>query len=201
MCNSLSLWEPGETEPDITFMSRTDDIDPQNPRKIFRKTAISFCVLPDGRVVASPVSPDDYVITCFSSDGEIAWEIDRPFRRTERTEEEVEIEKEMMHAAIRRNGGNPALVEQMDFNRWAEAVNSLQITGTEICARRGGTVEPRFDVFDMDGVFLYTCSIPELPFGSSIAVRVSAHGFLAYIANPEDYSRIFLLEKVTVPGQ
>lgn len=198
LCNSLHRWEPDETEPSLTYLSRTAEYSQQNPFKVFRDTAVDYCVLKDGRVVSSPLSTEEYIITCFTPEGEIDWEIHRPFEKAERSEEEIEIEREMMRAAVRRNGRDPSFVDQMEFQIWADAVVNLQTDGNRIWARRGGFIEPLFDIYSTRGEYLYSCRIPDLPFGSSIAFTISSHGFMAYLANPEYYSKVYILEEVDV---
>lgn len=193
--NSLHRWEPGETEPSITYFSRRGEFNQQNPQAVFRSTAINCCALPDGSVISSPMSTEEYIITCYTPEGEIDWEIHRPFERIRRSEEEIEMEREMMRAAMRRNGRDPSYADQFEFHAWADAVTDLKTDGERIWARRGGVLVPLFDIYSTEGEFLYSCNAPDFPYGSSIAFRISPHGILAYLANPEDYSKVYILKE------
>ncbi|MCK4505954.1 MAG: hypothetical protein KAW14_10070 [Candidatus Aegiribacteria sp.] len=198
LSNSLHRWEPGETEPKLTYFSRRGEFNRQNPQEVFHSTAINFCALPDGRVISSPMSTEEYIITCYTTEGEIDWEIQRSFERTRRSDEEIEIEREMMRAAMRRNGRDPAYVDQMDFQTWSDAVVDLETDGERIWARRGGVLVPLFDIYSTEGEYLYSCNVPDLPYGNSIAFRISPQGILAYLANPENYSKIYILKETDI---
>jgi hypothetical protein len=198
LSNSLHRWEPGETEPKLTYFSIRGEFNQQNPQEIFHSTAINFCALPDGRVISSPMSTEEYIITCYTTEGEIDWEIQRSFERTRRSDEEIEIEREMMRAAMRRNGRDPAYVDQIEFHVWADAVTDLRTDGERIWARRGGVLVPLFDIYSTEGEYLYSCNAPDLPYGSSIAFRISPQGILAYLANPENYSKIYILKETDI---
>ena len=198
LSNSLHRWEPGETEPELTYFSRRGEFNQQNPQEVFRSTAINCCALPDGRVISSPLSAEEYIITCYTPEGEIDWEIHRPFERTRRSEEEIEIEREMMRAAMRRNGRDPSYADQFEFHAWADAVTDIKTDGERIWARRGGILVPLFDIYSIEGEYLYSCNAPDLPYGSSVAFRISPHGILAYLANPVDYSKVYILIETEV---
>jgi hypothetical protein len=199
LCNSLNRWEPGETETSFSYLERTSDFDQQNPRKVFQETGINFCVLKDGRVIVSPLSTEEYTLTCYTAEGEVEWEIHPPFERYRRAEEDIEVEREMMRAAMRRNGRDPSYVDQMELQEWANAVTGLYAQLDKIWVRRGGSLESLFDIYSTDGEYLYSCSVPYLPYGSSVGFAISPYSssILAYLANPEDYSRIWILHEVT----
>lgn len=198
LCNTLGRWESGETELSLSYLERTSDFDQQDPRKVFRETGISYCVLQDGRVIASPLSTEEYVIICYDTEGEIEWEIHPPFERHRRSEEDIEAEREMMRASMRRNGRNPSFVDQMELQEWANAVTGLYGQQDRIWARRGGCLEPLFDIYSTNGEYLYSCSVPFLPYGSSVGFAISPYSssILAYLANPEDYSRIWMMREM-----
>ncbi len=197
LCNTLGRWEAGETDLAFSYLERTSDFDQQDPRKVFRETGISSCVLRDGRVIASPLSTEEYFIICYNVEGETEWEIRPHFERHRRSEEDIEIEREMMRAAMRRNGRDPSIVDQMEIQEWANAVTGLYDQGDRIWARRGGYLEPLFDIYSTDGEYQYSCSVPFLPYGSNVGFSISSHSssILAYLANPEDYSRIWMLRE------
>lgn len=203
LCNRLSRWAPGETEPSFSYLERTSDFDQQDPRKVFHETGINYCVLQDGRIIASPLSTEEYTITCYAAEGEVEWEIHPAYDRHRRTEEDIEIEREMMRAAMRRNGRDPSYADQIEFQEWANAVTNLYSQGNRIWARRGGNLEPLFDIYSTDGEYLYSCSVPFLPYGSNVGFAISPYSsiVLAYLANPEDYSRIWMLREVDNTGE
>lgn len=194
--NALERWEQGETEPSVTYMETAVDVNPSSLAITLTIATIYFNVLSDGSVIASPSSFDEYVLHCFKPDGELLWESEIPFEKTPRSEADIEIEREQYRNNFRRMGANPAQADHFELCEWAEPVIGIYIVGdTEIWIRRSGKVIPEFDVFSIDGEFLYSCTVPQLPHGRSVGINVSKHGVLATNINPEDYPRIYLLEK------
>jgi hypothetical protein len=194
MRNSLCRWEAGAAAPSVTYMERTADFDHRNPRQAWHDTAIYFAVFEDGRVVSTPESREECVITCRSPGGELLWEVERPFERTPRPEEDIMWEREMIRRRIVRRGGDASFADQVEVPEWSEAVVDLQVVDGRIWVRRGGTAVPRYEVLDESGRLLFTCSVPELPYGSGVTLHASEHGVLAFESNPMDYYKVYLLE-------
>jgi hypothetical protein len=195
MVTSLARWEPGQVEPSLVYMERFSEFDQEDPRRVFRETGIIYCAQPDGKVLCSPLSTERYEITCFSAAGELLWEISPPFERHMRSQGDMDMELEMMRAAIQRNGGDPSVADRMPVNRWASAVTGMYSQIDRIWIRRGGELEPLFDVFSPEGEFMYSCRVPSLPYGSGVGFAISpcSSTILAYLADPRDYSRIWML--------
>ncbi|MBN2587725.1 MAG: hypothetical protein JXA64_05900 [Candidatus Fermentibacteraceae bacterium] len=195
LTRTLARWASGEVEPSLIYLRREGEFDQTYPGRVYRETSIVFCTLPGGRVAASPLSTEEYTVTCYDPDGGTEWVLEPEYRVRDRQEEDIEIEREMMRAAIRRNGGDPDLADRMPIEERACAVTALYFDGQHIWARRGGELEPLFDVLSTEGEYLYSCRVPSLPYGSGVAFAISPYSstVLAYLANPQDYSRIWML--------
>jgi len=194
LVNRLCRWEAGASAPSVTYLERSADFSRQNPRQAWHETAIYFAAFEDGRVVSTPESREDCVITCWSAGGDTEWRVERPFERTPRPEEDMEWEREMIRRQITRRGGDASFADQVEIPQWSEAVIDIQVVEGRIWVRRGGSAVPFYEVLDGEGGLLFTCSVPELPYGSGVEVRVSSHGALAYESNPMDYYKVYLLE-------
>ena len=196
--NTLGRWEPGETEMSLTYVHRSAEVDLQNPRNSFYQTAIAFCVLQDGRVVASPVSIEEYIITCYLPDGEVDWEINPEYEKHRFCQEALDMQRELIRASLRRRGMDPSGADQVPMLEWTVAVSALYAQGERIWARRTEGMTPLFDIYSAEGEFLYSCSVPSLPYGNNIAFAISPYSstVLAYPADPEDYCRIWMLREI-----
>ncbi len=194
LVNRLCRWEAGASAPSLTYLERSADFNRQNPRQAWHETAIYFAAFDDGRVVSTPESREECVITCWSPGGEMEWRVDRPFRRTPRPQEDIEWEREMIRRQMTRRGGDASFADQVEIPQWSEAVIDMQVVEERIWVRRGGSTVPFYEVLDGEGGLLFTCSVPGLPYGSGVEVYVSSHGVLAYESNPMDYYKVYLLE-------
>jgi hypothetical protein len=195
IANALQRWEHGETEPSVTYRETSGEIVPGNFQKTFQQVAMDFDAFSDGRVVVCPASTEEYVLECYDPQGELLWRKDLPFERRKVPEEELELQRELMRQNLRRSGRNPEAADHMELEEWALAVVDLQVVADEeIWVRRGHTVVPLFDVFDDQGELQYTCTVPDLPYGRGVGFALSEHGFLAYLAQPEDYAKLYILQ-------
>ncbi len=194
LVNRLCRWEPGAAEPSVTYLERSADFNRENPRQAWHETAIYFAAFDDGRVVSTPESRQECVITCWSPEGEMEWRVERPFERVRRPEEDMAWEREMLRRQMTRRGGDASFADQVEIPQWSEAVIDMQVVDGRIWVRRGGSAVPFYEVLDGRGGLLYTCSVPELPYGSGVEIHVSTHGVLAYQSNPMDYYKVYLLE-------
>jgi len=144
------------------------------------------------------VSTEEYSLTCYNTENAVDWEIHPTYEKTRRSEEDVEIEREMIRIAMQRNGQDGSYADQLELQEWTNAVTGLFAQKDRIWVRRGSNLEPLFDIYSTDGDFLYSCSVPYLPFGSNIAFTISPYSstILAFQANPEDYPKIWILQEV-----
>ncbi|MBD3369536.1 hypothetical protein GF402_04145 [Candidatus Fermentibacteria bacterium] len=196
IANALQRWEQGETEPSITYREVAGEIVPGNFQKTFQQVAMDFDVFSDGRVVVSPASTEEYILECYDPQGELLWRRDLPFDKCRVPEEELELQRDLIRQNLRRSGRNPEMADEFELEEWALAVIDLQVVGDEeIWVRRGHTVVPLFDVFDDQGELQYNCTVPDLPYGRGVGFAISEHGVLAYLAQPEVYAKLYILEK------
>jgi len=115
-----------------------------------------FACSSEGTVFTADVSSERYVLSCYASDGTIIWSVGRPFRRTEKTPEEIEIEKEMVSRRMQQSE------HQADYtpDPYHFAVSRLALGPQgNLWAERPGTELIFFDVFDAsNGDYLYSAS-------------------------------------------
>lgn len=190
---SVRKWEPGASESTTLYRTSMKQVDRSNPREMFRTTQVVFAAAPDGRVFVSVPSTEEYLIECYSPDGTPLRIIERAFEPAERTEEDILMEREMM-ASIFESRGVPGMMDEWEPERLCTAITDLDVSGGLLWARRGTEVCPFYDVYDLEGNPLFTCSAPELPFYSLVAVVPGDSLFLAYEADPVEYPMVHILE-------
>jgi hypothetical protein len=104
----------------------------------------------------------------------------------------------MRRASLIRRGLDPSRADRVPLIEWAVAVGKLYDQEDRICARRSECIIPVFDIYSTEGVLLCSCSVPTLPYGNNVGFAISPYSFtvLAYLANPEDYCRIWILQEI-----
>ncbi len=190
---SVCRWEPGETSPSTVYYTRMVDLDPQNPSRTFSASSVSFSAAGDGRVFVSPAGTEAYSITCFSPGGEVLWVSEPPFTRRRRSEEDLANELEVMERVFERRG-RPGMIDYWEAEEWCTAVSDLDVSEGLLWARRGTERVPWYDVLDLDGNRLFTCSADRFPFWAYAAVAHGGDFSVAYLADPDDYPRLYILE-------
>lgn len=111
---------------------------------------------PGGVVYTADVATDRYVITSYAPDGSVAWSIDRPFEKVEKSQEEIAIEKETVTRLMQQSA------HQADYNPepYHYAVSDLALgPDGNLWAQRPAGDMTLFDVYDTsDGEFLFSAS-------------------------------------------
>ena len=193
-------WEAGSHEESVTYHSNLVSFDVENISETFEATQVNFAASPDGRVFVSPISRDEYLIYCYDAAGELTGTIERPFDRVRRTQEDMDREIAMMEMVAERRGRGGAFLEDWEPDPYHQAISGLDVVGEDqLWVRRGSEEIPFYDVYDLDGEVLFTCSAAQLPYSMEVAVDLGEAGFVAYLANPEDYPRVWLLEMLEGP--
>ncbi|MBN1434837.1 hypothetical protein JW921_08760 [Candidatus Fermentibacterales bacterium] len=185
------------TEPDVVYRSDSFLFDPSDLSEFLRRTFFAYVYTADsrGNVYVAPYSTEDYLIQCFSPDGELIRTISMDVPRVERSEEEIQEEADFVNTRVRNMGA-----QGVAFNYRPEPYRQM-VTGLgvdaegNLWARRGTESVPFFDVFDpADGSRLYGCVLRMSPSeGPYYTIIVDEGGFLAYHQNPEGFQKLYLL--------
>lgn len=190
--SAICGWEPGDPQEGIVFFSNSAPFDPEDPSSTFRATQLSFAAAGDGRVYVSTPSSEEYSIRCYDPSGELIRTLDRPFSRMRRTEEDMQMERDAMEVLRQNRRGGP--MPEWEPDPYCAAITSLSVVGDELWARRGTETVPFYDVYDLDGNPLYTCSADELPYSSDVVLVPGTDFCLAFRVNPDDYPVVYVLE-------
>lgn len=113
----------------------------------------------EGTVFVADVSTENYSLTSFSSEGEILWEMERPFEKIEKTQEEIEIEEAIVQRRMEQSA------HQMEYiaDPYHFAVSSLNLDPEgRLWAEIPGHDYKFFEVFDQaSGEYLFSVETNE----------------------------------------
>lgn len=153
--HQTALWAGTDSEPTVVY---SESMRPFSLNDFGWSIIVPYPMAcsPDGIVYTADVSTERYVLTSYSPDATVLWSVGRPFQRTEKTEEEIQLEKEMVTRRMQQSE------HQADYtpDPYNFAVSSLSL-GPEgdLWAARPGAERAFFDVFDAsNGDYLYSAS-------------------------------------------
>jgi hypothetical protein len=164
-----------------------------------RRGQIFFaCASRDGRVFFAPGTPESFEILGFEPNGRQFFHVEDPdYQPVRKTEEEIQEQIDDWESTSNRLGeGSDGLSIRPD--PFKPSITGLGIDDQErLWVRLGyypGTV---FRVYDMNGDVLFHAGIAgHDPGYLDWAINIDENGILAFPRNPEDYSRVYILELV-----
>jgi hypothetical protein len=204
---TLGRWS-GPVEPDVTY--HVLDWEMPMPRSDgsveladYRRTGIIACASRrTGRVFCSIQDVDIFEIQGCEPDGTPFLHIADPdFSAVPKTDEELEAELARRTSDSRRLTG---LSREIRPDPCRMAIRSMFVDGEErLWVRLGYYREIVFRVYDMGGEVLFH-AILDYP-GDVLdlwnwVMEVDEGGFLAYVENPEEYPRVYMMELVEASG-
>ena len=150
----------------------------------------------NGNVFISPRSPDEYVVSGFTAQGDPTVTIEMDIPPVSKTDEEISEEAYFWNRRAESMGANGPFNYQPDENRWM--IHSMGIDGSErLWVRRGTCETPTFDVFDFAGNYLFKAELPGVGGSRGLfwEIKIDEFGILAYSLDPEDgYQKLYILE-------
>jgi hypothetical protein len=200
--STLGRWEDDE-EPAQTYFSFEYDWPSPEETADFsrsRENNLIACASRDGSVFCSRSSADEFVITGFNPDGSRFFHVtDDGYRRVRKPDEELRAEVEFYNGYFGRALGRP-VDREIRPDPLRTAIERMFVDGEDrLWVQLGYLPGIVFRVYDMDGEVLFHAALdyPGDPYELiGWTVVVDGNGFLAWDSNPEDYSRIYMLELV-----
>ncbi len=188
----IGRWEMGETEPSVIYFESMSPFDPSDLSSMQDDVPI-FGATPEGIVFTSRLSTEVYEFTVWNPDGgELFTKIDENFVRVLKTQEEIDLEAEMVNNRMIQQG-MPESMANWEPNPYRSAIGGLWIDGLDrIWVTKGTTVTPSFNVYDMDGNTLFTAALDAGERASTWQVLIQENQFLAFDADPELYPQVFI---------
>ncbi len=152
-----------------------------------------------GRVFIAEPGEDAIKIVGYSQNGESFLSIDENVDKVEKTPEELALEQEEFEEISSRMGnrGRRMMGVELSFDPlpYRRAVTDLGVDSEERLWVRLGTYRyPFWNVYDLDGEFLFTASLEiDDPDIDHMVVRITENGTAAWIPDPVTWPRVLLV--------
>lgn len=153
--HQTALWSVTESEPLLVY---TEEMRTFSFNDFGSSIVAPYPMTCDGlgRVYTADVSTERYVLNSYSREGELLWSTQRPFSRTEKTPEEIDIEEGMVTRRMQQSE------HQVDYSAdpYHFAVSSLAMgPDGKLWAERPGAGSTFFDVYEPStGEYLFSAS-------------------------------------------
>lgn len=189
---AIARWEKGEAEPEVVYHSSASPFDPSD-LSAMQDDILNFGVAPEGIVFTASLSTEVYEFTAWSPEGDELYTItDEDFERALKTQEEIDLEAEMVNSLMIQQG-MPESMANWEPDPYRTAIGGFGVDGHGRLWITKGTAEtPCFDVYDLDGNFLFTAALDAGEKASTWAVAIEGDKFIAFDADPELYPQVFI---------
>ncbi len=193
---AVSMYETGAEEPLVTYYEEIVPFEMSNDVAMLELDWYWYdiAVGPDGSVFIAPRSTDEAIIITFDSAGNEIRRLELPFEPVRRTDEELEMERNILRAKAIASDENPAGLEPDPFK---PMIRGIETDGDgNLWVLQGGPSTPTFTVLDPAGDFLFSAVLSgSPPDGSTWRFHIGEKGFLAYAEDPfSGYQKIYILE-------
>ncbi|MCK4505871.1 MAG: 6-bladed beta-propeller [Candidatus Aegiribacteria sp.] len=188
---TVARWEKEQVEPTVVYHSSMSPFDPSDASSM-GKDYIFFGVVSDGCVFTASLSTEEYEFTAWSPEGEELFTItNEDFERALKTQEEIELEAEIMNNLMIQQG-MPESMANWEPDPYRTAIGGFGVDGQgRLWVTKGTTETPSFNVYDLDGNFLFTAALDAGERASTWDVVIEGDRFIAYDADPDYYPRVF----------
>lgn len=150
----------------------------------------------NGNVFVAPRSEEEYIIQGFSAEGAQTVTIELELDPVRKSDDEIAEEAYFWNRRAASMGVSGPIDYQPDEYRWM--VHSMGIDADDrLWVRRGTEEIPTFDVFDLDGNYLFKVELAGVggPRGLFWEIKIDEFGIVAYSLDPEDgYQKLYILE-------
>ncbi len=189
---TVAKWEMGEAEPSIIY---SQNMSPFNPSDLssMQNDIVSFAASLDGTVLTASLSTESYQFSAWNPEGEELFTVDDDdFERIRKTQEEIDIETEDINNLMIRQGAPPEMAN-WEPDPYRFAIAGLWFDGYDrIWVTRGTTRTGTFNVYDLEGNFLYMVALDAGERARNWQVLIKQRQFLAFDADPELYPQVFI---------
>lgn len=193
---TISMYETCIDEPLVTYYEEIVPFDPTDDVGMLELDWYGYDIAAGtgGTVFIAPRSTVEALIIVFDSTGHEIRTLQLPYQPAERSEEEMEMERNILRAKAIASDENPEGLEPDPFK---PMIRGIETDGDgNLWVLQGGLSTPTFTVIDPGGNFLFTASVvPEPPDGSTWRFHIDENGFLAYAEDPySGFYKIYMLQ-------
>lgn len=198
---TISMYETGSDDPIVTYFEEVVPFDMTDEVGMIELDWYGYdiAVGASGTVFVAPRSTQEaMIIVCDSAGNEIRT-LELPYQPVRRTEEEIEMERNILRTKAIASDESPAGLEPDPFKPMIRGLET-DVDGN-LWVLQGGPSIPTFTVITPEGDFLFTAIVEgNPPDGSTWRFHLGENGFLAYAEDPFcGYQKIYILESGQVP--
>ncbi len=161
-------------------------------------TGMTYGVGSDGRVFVSNSEAIDFLVTCFSADGDSLFSFGLDSFESIRKSDEMIAEQteRVLNQYVQHNGSAEGF--SYSPNPFYQPITSISIDGSGKIWIRGEANSLMANVFSSNGEFLYTCEgrFPDWQETDGWNLRIGNNGILADPRNPEMYPVVYMMEEI-----
>ncbi|MCK5133550.1 MAG: 6-bladed beta-propeller [Candidatus Sabulitectum sp.] len=188
---TVAKWTMDSSIPVTVYHSEMSPFNPTDLSAMSDDLAL-FTATADGTVFTAPMSTEEYSFTAWTSEGEeIYTYVNEDFERVEKTQSEMDLETELVNAQMIAQGMPPSMANWEPVP-YRNSISLLFIDGIDrLWVSKGTSDTDTFDVFDLDGNFLFTAALDAGEASKTWGTMIGREKFICFDANPEDYPRVF----------
>lgn len=188
---TIARWGWGEPEPALVYYTRSDPFDPTDLSSI-GESVVVFGAAPGTPIFTAPMSSEEYSYTAWTTEGEELFTYnDEDFQRVRKTQEEIDLEAEIVNARMVQQGMPPEMAN-WEPDPYRLAIGGLYPDGLgRLWVYKGTERSATFDVFDLEGNLLFTAALDAGERSTTWGVGIGQGGFIAFDADPENYPVLY----------
>ncbi|MCD4775017.1 MAG: hypothetical protein K8S15_03080 [Candidatus Aegiribacteria sp.] len=193
---TISMYEAGTDEPLVTYFEEIVPFDMTDDVGMLELDWYGYdiAVGSEGMVLIAPRSTEEALIVACDSAGNEIRTLELPYQPARRTEEEMEMERNILRAKAIASNESPVGLEPDPFK---PMIRGLETDGEgNLWVLQGGPSIPTFTVLSPSGEFLFTARVAGEPQdGSTWRFHIDENGFLAYAEDPfSGFQKIYILQ-------
>jgi hypothetical protein len=189
-------WEPDADEPEVIYHEVEFEYDPADMGRMITMLWEGYSIAAghDGLVYLAPYDTEQALVYAYDRDGTERFVLDLGFEPVMRTDEEMEMESNILRSRANIMDMDPM---PMEPDPYKPLIRGLELDGQgNLWVQRGASEVPVFDVFSPDGDPLFSAKVEGEPAdGDTWRFYIDGNGLLAYAEDPaEGFQKIYLLE-------
>jgi len=190
---AVSLWTDS-AEADVVYRENLIPFD-MNNMGAMAKTTIMFAVDADEDVFLAQYDTENYLVTAYNPDGEELWTIEEEFPMVRKSEEDIQIEREIVRNRMAAGGAPPAMAESYEPDEYRSMIASLAVDNHNRLWVMGGLYEGSvFRVYDADTAeFLFTAALRTDEAHENVMPLITPYGILAFDPTSEEWPRVYVV--------
>lgn len=190
---AVGLWTDS-AQADIIYRENLIPFD-MNNMGAMAKTGLMFATDSEDNVFLAQYDTEHYVVDCVNRAGDPLWTIEEEYPMVRKSQEDIEIEREIVRSRMTAGGAPPAMAESYEPDEYRAMVGSLFVDNLDRLWVLGGLYDGAvFRVYDCaTGEFLFTAALRADESKRQVVPYITPYGIIAFAADSDDWPRIYLV--------